>query len=327
MRKGQSGFMTGLELSRRYYEECGRPMLEREFPDLLPLLAIGAVGSGSDRYGFDDELSRDHDFEPGFCLFLPGEDVVDRRQAFLLERAYAKLPKEFSGFRRQPLSPVGGNRNGVLRTAEFYTFATGDPEGQLTVEQWLLLPDSGLAESVNGEVFFDEYGEFSAIRKRLSHMPEDIRKKRMAGNLLLMGQAGQYNLSRCLRRGEIEAAQLACNEFVNAALKVIFLLRRKYAPYYKWSFRALRALEGTEEYARLLSSVLTGDLRCADTAENKLHAVERLAVLICEELRKDGISGTDGNRLEQIAYSVNDSVENGEIRNLSIFAAVSSPVL
>lgn len=117
--------MKGLELSRGYYEEYGKPMLERDFPELLPYLAVGFTGSGSEHYGYDDETSRDHDFEPGFCIFLPGEDVVDRRKAFLLERAYAKLPREYQGVKRQPVSPVGGNRNGVLRTEEYYAAAVG----------------------------------------------------------------------------------------------------------------------------------------------------------------------------------------------------------
>ena len=83
--------MNGLELSERFYLECGKPMLEEQFPALLPYLAAGLLGSGSECAGFDDETSRDHDFEPGFCLFLPGEDLIDRRTEFLLERAYAKL--------------------------------------------------------------------------------------------------------------------------------------------------------------------------------------------------------------------------------------------
>ena len=75
--------MNGLELARGYYEEYGKPMLEHEFSDLLPYLACGFVGSGSEHYGFDDEISRDHDYEPGFCIFLPGEEVISRRQSFL----------------------------------------------------------------------------------------------------------------------------------------------------------------------------------------------------------------------------------------------------
>ncbi|MBR6290947.1 MAG: hypothetical protein IKR53_05835, partial [Clostridia bacterium] len=67
--------MKGLDISRAYFEQHGRPMLEEKFPDLLPLLAAGLVGEGSECSRYDDETSRDHDFEPGFCLFLPGEDV------------------------------------------------------------------------------------------------------------------------------------------------------------------------------------------------------------------------------------------------------------
>ena len=111
--------MKGLELSERFYREYGEPMLKEQFPDLLPYIAAGLFGSGSECYGFDDELSQDHDFEPGFCIFLPSETVVDRRKAFLLERAYTKLPKEFEGFKRALVTPVGGARHGVLRTEDF----------------------------------------------------------------------------------------------------------------------------------------------------------------------------------------------------------------
>ena len=74
--------MNGIELSRAFYERHGLPMLERDFPELLPFLAIGLFGVGSECLGFDDAVSEDHDFEPGFCILLPEEDVVDRREAF-----------------------------------------------------------------------------------------------------------------------------------------------------------------------------------------------------------------------------------------------------
>ena len=107
--------MKGLELSRAFYDAYGAPMLREQFPELLPKLAVGLAGSGSECFGFDDEVSQDHDFEPGFCIFLPAEEVVDCRTAFRLERAYAKLPKEFGGFRRPMMLPVGGARRGVTR--------------------------------------------------------------------------------------------------------------------------------------------------------------------------------------------------------------------
>ena len=63
--------MNGLELSRAFYETHGRPMLEADFPELLPLIAVGLFGSGSECLGYDDDVSEDHDFEPGFCILLP----------------------------------------------------------------------------------------------------------------------------------------------------------------------------------------------------------------------------------------------------------------
>ena len=314
--------MKGLELAKAYYEEYGRAMLEADFPEVLPLLAVGFVGSGSEHYGFDDEISRDHDFEPGFCIFLPGEDLVDRRTAFLLERAYAKLPKEYAGFMRQPLSPVGGNRNGVIRTEEFCEKAVGSRDGILSTAQWLTLPDYALAEAVNGEVFFDNYGELSCIREYLMRMPEDVRRKRIAGNVLVMAQAGQYNFSRCLKHGEPEAARLACVEFVNAAVKVLFLLQHRYAPYYKWCFRALRRLKDMEDTADRLSFLLLGDFHEPGGEKQMQEAIETIASDVISSLQKQGLTGAPGTGRERHAYAVNDSIADGNIRNMHILAAV-----
>ncbi len=314
--------MKGLELSHGYFEEYGKPMLENEFADILPFIAVGFTGSGSEHYGFDDEISKDHDFEPGFCIFLPDETVVDRRKAFLLERAYAKLPKEYMGVSRQIVSPVGGNRNGVIRTADYYLKAVGSADGNLTIQQWLTLPDYALAEVVNGEIFFDNYGEVTAIREYLTEMPEDVRYKRLAGNLLLMGQSGQYNFMRCLSHGEAEAAQLACNEFVNAAMKATFLLHERYMPYYKWSFRALRQLWGAEELAEKLSFLLFGDNRDASVTKEKYNTIEEIAYNLISELKERGLSEATCGDLEKHAYSLNDKISDNYIRNLHILAAV-----
>lgn len=312
--------MNGLELSRGYYEEFGKAMLESDFADILPYLAVGLVGSGSERYGFDDEISRDHDFEPGFCIFLPGEDIIDRRRAFQLERAYAKLPKEYGGVKRQPISPVGGSRNGVLRTAEFYLSAVGASDGALSVEQWLTLPDYALSEAINGALFFDNYGEFTRIRETLAQMPEDIRRKRLAGNLLIMAQAGQYNFVRCHRHGEAEAAQLACCRFVEATMRVSFLLSRRYLPYYKWSFHALR--EFNASLAEKLSFLLFADCRSHAAAEEKYTVIETVATEIIGALQAQSLTDAICGDLEKHAYSVNNKISDGAIRNLHILAAV-----
>ena len=336
--------MKGLEIARAYYEQYGEPMLRERFPGLMPFVAAGLAGSGSECWGFDDEISRDHDFEPGFSLFLPGEDVVDRRTAFELERAYAALPKEFMGLRRSLVAPVGGPRHGVLRTAEFMKDKVGKADGNLSLMEWLYIPEFSLAEAVNGEIFMDGYGEVIAIRERLRRRPEDVRLKKLAGQLLLMGQSGQYNYRRCLQHGETAAAQLAAVEFVKSTMAAVFLLNDVYQPYYKWCFRAMRALPKLALTAELLEYLLTTDNE-PNTAEEKSRVMEGIAADVIGELREQGLlgelreqglTGTDVNRetqgrgltgavgadLEKYAYMVNDMISDAQIRNMHILAAV-----
>jgi len=313
--------MKGLELSRRYYEAFGAPGLHEQFPELEGLVAAALCGSGSECCGYDDETSRDHDFEPGFCLFLPDENAIDRKVAFQLERFYAKLPKEFEGFTRSNLSPVGGSRHGVLRMSEFFAEKVGSPDGILTVEQWLTIPTYSLLEATNGEVFRDDLGQLTTIRERLSHFPEDIRRKRLAGQLLLMAQSGQYNYNRCLSHGETGAAQLAVGEFCQATMAAVFLLNDAYMPYYKWSFRAMKSLPILGEITDTLEMLLTTDNE-GDLAEQKYFAMESIAGLVIDELMEREMTKATCGDLEKHAYSVNDSIEDGGIRNLHILSAV-----
>jgi len=312
--------MTGLELSRGYWEEFGEPMIRSRFPELEGLIAAGLTGSGSECYGYDDEISRDHDFEPGFCLFLPGEEIVDRREAFRLERAYAKLPETYGGYRRQRVAPAGGARHGVFRLADFWREKIGaDPE-TLTLAQWLRIPEYALAEAVNGEVFRDDAGGWTRGREHLRNMPEDIRRKRLACHLLLMAQSGQYNYRRCLKHGETGAAQLAAGEFARHTMAAVFLLRGKVLPYYKWSFRALRGLEGGEDLARSLEWLISSGNEGAQ-AEEKAFAIEGIAADVIDALQAQGLTEAICGDLEKHAYSVNDGIRNGEIRNLHILSA------
>ncbi len=313
--------MHGLELSKSYYEEFGKPMLESAFPDLMPFLAVGLFGQGSECFGYDDALSRDHDFEPGFCLYLPGEDVVDRRTAFLLERAYAKLPREYNGVSREFLAPVGGARRGVLRTGEVFTGLVGAADGVLSGEQWLSVPEQGLAEATNGLVFFDGYGEVTAIRQRLAYFPEDVRLKKLAGNLLLMAQSGQYNYSRCIGHGERAAAQLAVFNYVESFMSAAFLLNRKYQPYYKWRFRAFRELPVLGDQSGLLEELLTTG-NDTETAERKRSILEETAAILIAALKESCLSGRESKELEAHAFEINDRIRDGNLRNLHILAAV-----
>ena len=313
--------MQGLELSRAYFEAYGAPMLRSQFPEWADRLAVGLVGSGSECFGYDDEISRDHDFEPGFCIFLPEETELDRKTAFRMERAYAGLPAEFQGISRPRLSPVGGNRRGVLRLGDFLEARLGNRSGELSPEAWLRLPEQALAEVIGGALFWKGDGIFAALRERLSRQPADVRRKKLAGRLLLMGQSGQYNYTRCLAHGEPAAAQLAAGEFVRHAIAAIFLLNERYLPYYKWQFRALRELPLLADEAESFELLLTTD-NSPTMARAKADLIEATASKVIAVLQEQGFSEAVCGDLERHAYSVNDRIGNSALRNAHILLAV-----
>ncbi len=317
----QIKYMKSLEICERYFNEFGKDLLDKEFYDISDKLAVGLFGSGSECLGYDDEISSDHDLEPGFCIFIPGEDIIDSRIEFRLERAYAKLPKDYLGLTRSLLPPVGGERRGVIRYPEFFKNRCGSSDGLLTVREWLTIPEYSLLECVNGKVFLDNYGEVSEIRKRLEYFPEDIRLKKIAGNLLLMAQSGQYNYNRCIRHNETAAAQLAVFEFVKSTLSVIFLLHKRYQPYYKWIFRALQEFEIPTSIPQDLENIMTTE-NYGEIAEDKYYLIENTASLIIDELITQDLTAANCSDLEKHAYSVNDRIRDSSVRNLNILAAV-----
>ncbi len=315
--------MKGIDLSRAYFERFGRGMLDSVFPAWRSLLAVGLAGSGSECLGFDDDLSKDHDYDPGFLVFLPGEELVSREDAFRLERAYAALPKEFEGIRRSAVNPGGGARRGIVRIADFLSERIGVKDASLTGREWLFVPETTLNEVVNGELFFDGLGLFSTIRKQLSFYPDEITRQKLAGYLLSAGQSGQYNYTRCVSRGEKEAAQYALCVFVYAVQHIIFLLNGKYMPYYKWSFRAMKDLPLFADLSDALGYLLLSDNE-KETSRLKETVISDVASLLIEELKKRGLSTYSGKDLDGHAYSVKETIRNAELRTMNIMSGVES---
>ena len=68
-------FIPGLELSRRFYWEAVRPVLDGLWPGLPHAAAL--IGAGSETLGFDDEMSTDHGWGPRLQLLLRPEHWDD----------------------------------------------------------------------------------------------------------------------------------------------------------------------------------------------------------------------------------------------------------
>ena len=230
----------GLTLCNDYYEEIGKPALQSQFTDVWDRIAIGLVGEGSDCLGFDDELSRDHDWGPSFCMWLTNEDYATFGQA--LQKAYLALPHEFRGYQRQE-TQGGKGRVGVWRISDFYRHFIGLSRAPETLAEWIRIPESFLAKATNGHVFTDPLGKFSTIRQiLLAFYPEDVRIKKIAYYACQMAQSGQYNYKRSLDRCNPATAACARYEFIKAAIAMVYLLNKKYMPFYKWAHHGLQYL-------------------------------------------------------------------------------------
>ncbi len=71
--------MNGLEASELFFTEEGLPMLQRL--NLHGKVAVGLVGEGSECFGYDDDVSRDHDWGVSLCFWMSKEDHARRENS------------------------------------------------------------------------------------------------------------------------------------------------------------------------------------------------------------------------------------------------------
>ena len=305
--------MKGLELSKQYFLKYKDELLA-SIGDLKDQLCFGLVGGGSECYGFDDDISIDHDFEPAFCIFVPKD--MNRSDQFRIERAYAKLPKEFMGYKR---SILDSGRHGLLIIEDFYKDKISNLDYNNISIDWFKIPEHYLSEATNGEIYEDNLGLFTSIRKKIEYYPEDIRLKKIASNLIMMKQTGIYNYQRCLDHNETGAAQMAIYQYVKATINVIFLLNKVYMPYYKWQFRYLKDLKILSELSSVLEYLISIDNSNKDA---KKEMIEDINNMILDEIKKQNLSKEFCYDLENNAFSINNKISNEQIRNLDILYAL-----
>ena len=305
--------MNGLELSERYWREVGLPAFAAGCPGILERAAVGLAGEGSDCFGFDDGLSRDHDWGPGFCVWLTAED--EARFGARAREVYRSLPGEYLGYTRLRVSEQTADRVGVWGIADFFARYIGLSHAPQTMEQWRSVPEVGLFLVTNGRVFQDGAGELTRIRQELlRYYPEELRKKKLAANCALAAQAGQYNYARCMRRGETVPAMQALGLFVTHIQQVVFLLNRRYAPYYKWTHRALCELPTLgDEVGQQLRSLSTAWFRQEET-------IEAISAAVIRELRTQNLSGSESDFLLDHAQEIQQSIQDPLLQKLHLMA-------
>lgn len=299
--------MKGLELAEKYFYQVGLPELKKEFAQELPRMAFGLAGEGSDCFGYDDEISQDHDWGAGFCIWLTDQDYA--RFGGRLAEFYRDLPTE--GFLVRRVSPQGEGRVGVLKISSFYYRYLGVYCPPEEPARWLSVPEEGLALVTNGRVFQDELGEFSRIRNQFSEgYPQDVYLKKLAAKAAKSARAGQYQLPRCLRRGDDVAALLALTDFLNAAMGLCYLLNGRYMPYFKWRWRGLQDLD-------LPDGITPEDFsRMAKKEGDPAEQAEKICGCIAAEFRRRGMSASPSDFLQDHALEVFERIQDPVLRRM-----------
>jgi uncharacterized protein DUF4037 len=286
--------VRGLELSRRFYADAVRPILERRFHDVEHAAAL--IGSGSEVLDFDDEASTDHHWGPRVQLF-----VRDLAPAGEIREVLAnELPPTFGGHSTnfappnaegtQLLVEVGSgpinHRVDVETVAGFMVETLGfDPLSGVSVADWLVTPSQRLLSVTAGDVFVDPIGELSRVRDALAWYPHDVWLFVMAGEWRRISQL-EHLMGRAGGRGDELGAGLIAGGLVNALMRLGFLHERRYAPYPKW-FGTAYGLLGRSEAEALEAAVaaptwkereaaLVDAYRLVGAAHNELGVTDRV---------------------------------------------------
>ena len=311
---GDVTFKNGMELSREYFFSVADPALRRDFPGIYHRLAAGLVGNGSECFGYDDELSRDHDWGVDFFIWTTEKDsdaITD------LRRWKSALLHDYPPIYPRARSEYGAHV-GVMTCGEFYSSLIGAPAGPKTLAEWLRVPEVNFALATNGKVFVDGGGEFTVIRDcLLDYYPEDIRRKRIAARCMALAQTGQYNHDRVSKRNDKVTLQSVIARFCDNALALTFLLNRVYQPYYKWAYRAVKDLPALgSDTARLLLKIAESGGFNESAHSLRKECITELCALFAGELRRQGLSGTDDWFLTTHAEEVQSGITEEFLRSL-----------
>ena len=290
----ENNLKKGIEISEDFYFNHVKPFILKNYPDLVRYSAFGIVGEGSECYGFDDEISKDHDFIKRCSWFLP-RDIISQL----------------------PITEInlGDGLVKIIAVEDFYKYYTLYEKGPLTLKEFRKVPQDLLSVATNGKIFEDNYGKFSYIRQRLlAYYPKDLVLKKLAYLCNKIAQSGQYNYQRCLKRNNLMGAQIALSEFLQYYCEFIHLINKKYMPFYKWQYRSLKSLHLLGEYT---CSKMDALLSYSDVSESlqKIDIIEEMCEKLVGYLNKSNLSKLNANFLKYHSSEIVKKINNEELKN------------
>ena len=265
------GFIPGLELSRRFYWEAVRPVLEGSFCGLPHSAAL--IGPGSETRGFDDEISTDHGWGPRLQLFLRQDDWethaenIDAALRDELPHCFLGYPTNFSkpdpddnGVRLLEATQSGPVNHRVETQTigrYFYGYLNFDISRAIEAADWLTFPQQKLRTITAGGIFHDEIG-LDSVRSRFNWYPPDVWRYLLAAGWARIGQE-EHLMGRAGLVGDELGSALIGSRLVRDLMRLCFLMERQYAPYAKWFGTAFAQLESAMALTEKLLAVKRAD--------------------------------------------------------------------
>jgi len=224
-----------IDISREFFQEAVKPILQQEFPDETAQITFGLFGQGSEALGLDDELSRDHHWGVRIDALMPDELYATKSEA-MQQALAAKLPTTYQGFEiGQGIIAGAGISPDTL--SGFLLRSIGIDHAPQNHVEWLGIPEEDIIHVINGEVWHDESGEFTAIRETFQeYYPEPVRLRRMAHWCRYFSGMGTYALKRALLRNDPLYANITFSRSLRWGIQLAFMLDRHYYPYDKWLY-------------------------------------------------------------------------------------------
>jgi Domain of unknown function (DUF4037) len=252
-------FIPGMELSRGFFREVIGPIISKWFPSLC--YATASIGTGSDGLGFDDEVSRDHEWGPRCYILFKDEDR--ELTGLLHERLAQGLPREFCGYSVAIRASTGDTVPDRLMVGTLRDFIQKlcalDCREPLDAADWLTIPSQRLLEITSDAVFHDTVGDLTAIRQTLDYYPHDVWLYLLASSWQRISQE-EHLMPRAGHVGDELGSALICSRLIHDVMSLCFLMEKRYAPYPKWFGTAFQKLR--------CAAHLTPILRRAQTAAN-----------------------------------------------------------
>lgn len=294
-----------VEKCRLFYEGYLKEAIHKDFGDYEDKIGVGITGYGSECFGFDDEYSYDHDCNVRLFLF------VDKETLFAIgNQLQSEYENQLERFYKDYNIKINASLNinkvdGVVETKSYYTNILELDHLPVTDEEWYSVKEEKLAMASNGVIFTNNNCQVTDIRKYLSDYYNDtVWLTRIANEMYLYSQSAQYNYSRMKLREKYVASKMSIAMGMEHCMKLVYLLNRTYAPYYKWLRKGLEKLPVLSEIGDILDTIAINE----DVAASNF---ELIAKLIVKEMNKMGIIEGKDTYLDHYTGAILQKVREG----------------